>query len=74
MSDIDELKEELEEVLNMPDSEVCERYNVDEKSEAIEAIRDEIRSLEKEEFDTTEEELERERTFLCLSQGISRFC
>lgn len=73
MSDIEELKAELAEVLDMPEPEVCERYNVDEKSEAIEDLQREIKSLEKEEFDTTEEELERERTFLCLSQGISRY-
>lgn len=73
MSDIEELKAELAEVLDMSDSEVCECYNVDEKSEAIEDLQREIRSLEKEEFYTTEEELERERTFLCLSQGISRY-
>lgn len=76
MDDLEELKSELEAILRMPEAEVCERYNVDYKQEIIEVVQDEIKVLEshEESFDYTEEELERERTNLCLSQGIGRYC
>lgn len=78
MNDINELREELIRVECMSEEEVCDAYNVDEKQEAIDMINEEINSLEYEELsapcDYTDEELEQERTQLCVSQGISRFC
>lgn len=79
MTDLYELRDELFRVEQMSEREVCEAYNADSKKEVIHMIQEEINLLESEEFsvsdmDYTDEELEEERTNLCISQGLSRFC
>lgn len=77
---------ELDEVERMTEAEVMTAYNADSKDEIIELIRQEIESLCKTsrqnytnehhapDCDRTDEELEQERTDLCCSQGLSRYC
>ncbi len=53
-------------------------YGYSSKSEIVKLIEDDIEELKAEksanEFDYTDEELEYERTQLCCSLGISRYC
>lgn len=67
----------------LKDVESCEleclpQYGYSPKEEIIELIQEDIEELKSElsinEFDYTEEELEVERTQLCCSLGISRYC
>lgn len=74
MSELQELQSELEYINTLSEQDVCAIYNVDYKHEAIQAIQDEIASLYETSFDYTYEELEQERTALCMSLGISRYC
>lgn len=72
-----ELEEELNDVLATKD-EYLPNYGYSHKDEIAELIREDIedvkRRIESERFDYTPEELEAERTSLCISQGISRYC
>ena len=43
---LDDCYRKLEEVKNMPEGEVCEKYNADSKSEIIAIIYEEIAALE----------------------------
>lgn len=71
MTDL-EARQEIAEINSMSLEAVQVFYNVDTKDEAIQGV---IESIKFEpEYDYTENELEAERTFLCLSQGLSRYC
>ena len=67
-----EARQEIAKIKSMELEEVQKLYNVDTKDEAIQGV---LESIEVEpEYDYTESELEAERTFLCMSQGLSRYC
>lgn len=72
-----QLEAELKEV-NACELEYLPNYGYSSKKEIIEEIEFDIKSLKDEieanEFDYTDEELEYERTQLCCSLGISRYC
>lgn len=71
MTDLD-AREEIAEINSMSLEAVQLLYNVDTKDEAIQGV---LESVEPEsDYDYTDEELEEERTNLCLSQGLSRYC
>lgn len=78
MNELDRLYDELKTVQSMSEDAVCMLYNVDFKQEYINLLNEEIDKLEdalSEVFEQDDDrEIERERTALCLSQGISRFC
>lgn len=71
------LKAELKDV-ESSDLEYLPQYGYSSKEEIIELIKEDIKELEDEleniQFDYTDDELEYERTRLCISQGISRYC
>ena len=73
---IDALECELEEIRRR-EEEVLPDYGYSTKEEVEELLVDEISRAREEMalcgFDYTPEELEEERTLLCLSQGLSRF-
>ena len=85
MNSLDELYIELHRVENMTEAQVIEAYNADSKEEIIELIREDIQYMKKnvhqnlsgasfeEDFDP-DDALEEERTAICLSQGLSRYC
>lgn len=72
-----QLEAELDEV-KACELEYLPNYGYSPKAEIIELIEEDIESVKAEilanEFDYTDEELERERTQLCMSLGISRYC
>lgn len=72
-----QLEAELEEVRSC-ELEYLPQYGYSSKEEIIQLIQEDIRELESglsdNESDYTDEELELERTQLCISQGISRYC
>lgn len=71
MTDL-EARQEIAEINSMSLEAVQVLYNVDTKDEAIQGV---LESIEVEpEYDYTENELEEERSCLCLSQGLSRYC
>ena len=80
MAELDELYKELDIVQSMSEDAVCMRFNVDSKQEYIDMLNEDIHRLEDAmddmscDDDYDDYELERERTALCISQGISRFC
>lgn len=67
-----EASEEIAEINAISLEAVQEIYGVDTKEEAIRGIRESVETLA--EYDYTEDELEAERDYLCLSQGLSRYC
>lgn len=71
-----ELYIELAEVRKMTEEQACAIHNVDCKDEIVKILEEEIESLRDEDidYDYTDEELEWERTTLCQSQGLSRYC
>lgn len=74
-----ELQSELEKVQNMSDSEVCSLYNVDNKDEALELIREAINDAEfeytlQEEREIEENEMLDTYNLICYTQGLSRYC
>lgn len=75
--ELEELKAELEEVKSS-NLEYLPNYGYSSKKELIELIEEDISELEakiaKSQFSYTVEELELERTQLCISLGISRYC
>lgn len=75
MDALAKLYAELEEVKSSP-LEHLPSYGYSTKEEVISDIEDEIARMEdeREEYDYTDEELERERQSLCLSLGIPRYC
>ena len=72
-----ELLSELEKVKSSS-SEYLPEYGYMSKKEIIELIEADIKDVEDSmseyESDYTDEELEHERTQLCMSLGISRYC
>lgn len=72
-----QLEAELEEVRSC-ELEYLPNYGYSSKSEIIELIEEDVKALKAEisanEFDYTDEELECERTQLCYSLGIPRYC
>lgn len=80
--ELEELYAELAEVEAATEGDIQEylrKYNYDEKGEVVGMLKESIDEVEREissesEYDYTEEELEAERTQLCLSQGLSRWC
>ena len=78
ISTLDDLYSEVESIKDMTEEEAKRAYNVDSKDEILAILYEEITALEEEYeeqcFDYTLEELEAERTSLCLSQGMARYC
>lgn len=72
-----QLEAELKEVQDC-ELEYLPNYGYSPKSEIIEEIELDIKSLKAEikanEFDYSDEELECERTQLCYSLGMARYC
>lgn len=72
-----QLEAELKEVQTC-ELEYLPNYGYSSKSEIIELIKEDIKALKTEisasEFDYTDEELEYERTQLCSSLAIPRYC
>ena len=72
-----QLEAELEEV-KACELEYLPNYGYSSKAEIIKEIELDIKEINAEtsahEFDYTDEELEYERTQLCCSLGISRYC
>lgn len=69
MTDL-EARQEIAEINSMSLEAVQVLYNVDTKDEAVQGV---LEAIEVEpEYDYTEEELEEERIYLCISQGLSR--
>lgn len=75
MDALAKLYAELEEVRSSP-LEHLPSYGYSAKEEVMSDIEDEIARMEdeREEYEYTDEELERERQSLCLSLGIPRYC
>lgn len=82
---LEELYAELEHVEQMTEAQVMAAYNADSKEDIIDLIREDIESAQREarrnpsdehgdHDDDDDEHLEEERTALCLSQGLSRYC
>ncbi len=75
---IRELEAELEEVM-ASELKFLPNYGYSPKEEMIEIIQKEIdeaheREKQKQDYYSDDDELEKERTYLCVSQGISRYC
>lgn len=78
ISTLNDLYSEVESIKDMTEEEAKRAYNVDSKDEILAILYEEITALEEEYeeqcFDYTPEEFEAERTALCLSQGLARYC
>lgn len=77
--ELEKLLSELEKVQNMSDSEVCSLYNVDNKDEALELIREAINDAEfeyalQQERDIEENKMLDTYNLICYAQGLSRYC
>ena len=76
---IRELEAELEEVM-ASELKFLPNYGYSPKEEMIEIIQKEIdeayeREMQKQDsYSDDDNEIEKERTYLCISQGISRYC
>lgn len=77
MNELEELLVELEKVKSS-NLEYLPEYGYSSKEEIIQLIEEDIKEIEcnnlENIYDYTEEELELERTNLCMSFGISRYC
>lgn len=82
---LEELYAELECVEQMTEAQVMAAYNADSKDEIIELILEDIESARREAHrnpsdehrdhdDEGDDHLEEERTALCISQGLARYC
>lgn len=75
--ELEELYAELEKVKQFPE-EYLPEYGYSSKDEIIELIEENIKELEEEmnnsESFCSDKEIEMERTSLCMSLGISRYC
>lgn len=73
-----QLYQELRSLDLMTDEEACRCWNTDSKDDIRQAIQEDIEEieniLENPEYDYTDDELEDERTALCHSQGLARYC
>ncbi len=76
-NELEKLYKELNEV-KACDLEYLPKYGYSSKEEIIQLIEVDIEALRAElecnQYDYTPDELEDERMFLCLSQGLSRYC
>lgn len=76
-NELEELYKELNEVKTC-DLEYLPKYGYSSKEEIIQLIEEDIEELRAElecsQYDHTPDELEDERMFLCVSQGLSRYC
>lgn len=76
-NDLQALYEELEKVEMYP-GEYLPEYGYSPKEEVVGLIKEDIAEAEREAasggYEYTEEELEKERQYLCHSQGLSRWC
>lgn len=76
-NELEELYKELDEV-KACDLEYLPKYGYSSKEEIIQLIEEDIEEsraeLECNQYDYTPDELEDERMFLCVSQGMSRHC
>lgn len=76
-NELEELYKELNDV-RACELEYLPRYGYSPKEEVIQLIEEDIEELRTElecnQYDYTPDELEDERTALCISQGISRRC
>lgn len=76
-NELEELCKELNEV-KACDLEYLPKYGYSSKEEIIQLIEEDIEELRAEmecnQYDYTPAKLEEERTNLCLSQGLSRYC
>lgn len=76
-NELEELYKELDEVRSC-ELEYLPKYGYSSKEEIIQLIEEDIEELRTElecnQYDYTPDELEDERTALCISQGISRRC
>lgn len=77
MDELEQLEIELEEV-ERSTLEYLPKYGYSPKEEILQLIKEEIDKIKAErasnEFDYMDDELEYERTHLCMSLGISRYC
>lgn len=75
--ELDRIMEELEEVRSSP-LEYLPEYGYSYKDEVASILEDEIKriktEIEENTYDYTDDELENERTTICLQLGIPRFC
>lgn len=76
-NELEELYKELNEVKTC-DLEYLPKYGYSSKEEIIQLIEEDIEKLRAElecsQYDYTPDELEDERMFLCVSQGMPRHC
>ena len=76
-NELEELYKELNEV-KACDLEYLPKYGYSSKEEIIQLIEEDIEELRAElecnQYDSTTDELEAERMFLVVSQGMSRHC
>lgn len=76
-NELEKLYKELDEV-KACDLEYLPKYGYSSKEEIIQLIEEDIEELraelERNQYDYTPEELEDESMFLCVSQGLSRYC
>lgn len=68
----EEAKREIAEINAMSMAAVLALYNVDTVEEAVRGVLESVEA--EQDYDYTEDELERERAYLCASQGLARFC
>lgn len=75
--ELESLESELNDVKNR-NEEFLPDYGFSSKEEILQLIEEDIKELrcniEVQTPDYTSDELEKERTYLCISQGISRYC
>lgn len=76
-NELEELYKELNDVRSC-ELEYLPKYGYSSKEEIIQLIEEDIEELRTElecnQYDYTPDELEDERTALCISQGLSRHC
>lgn len=77
--ELESLLSELKNVQNMSDYEICSLYNVDNKDEALELIREAINDAEfeytlQQEREIEENEMLETYNLICFAQGLSRYC
>lgn len=76
-NELEELYKELNEV-KACDLEYLPKYGYSSKEEIIQLIEEDIEELRAEpecnQYDYTPDEFEDERMFLCVSQGLPRYC
>lgn len=72
-NELEELYKELNEV-KACDLDYLPKYRYSSKEEIIQLIEELRAELECNQYDYTPDEFEDERMFLCVSQGLPRYC